>query len=79
MSALSAAGFILATLGRWQTAIGTMRLFFLTATLIGAGHNALAGSVFGLASDAMNMAGHGWSLWRAGARRRPAGSRALAA
>ncbi|MBP2229739.1 hypothetical protein J2847_003038 [Azospirillum agricola] len=71
MSALSAGGFILATLGRWQTEVAAMRLFFLSATLVGAGHNALAGSVFGLGSDAMALAGHGWSLWRAARARRP--------
>lgn len=65
MSALSAAGFILATLGRWQTDVAGMRRLFLSATLVGAGHNALAGSVFGLMSDALALAGHGWSLWRA--------------
>lgn len=64
MSALSAGGFILATLGRWQSAVAPMRLFFLSATLVGAGHNALAGSLFGLGADAMALAGHGWSLWR---------------
>ncbi|PWC34405.1 hypothetical protein TSO352_16410 [Azospirillum sp. TSO35-2] len=69
LSALSAAGFLLATLGRWQGAVGPMRLFFVAATLVGAGHNALAGSAFGLASDAMALTGHGWSLWRAGVGR----------
>ena len=43
MSALSATGFLLATLGRWQTAVGRMRVFFVMATLVGAGHNLLAG------------------------------------
>lgn len=66
MSALSATGFLLATLGRWQSAVGRMRLFFILATLVGAGHNLLAGSVFGLASDALGLTGHGVSLWRAG-------------
>ncbi|MBP2293989.1 YgjV family protein [Azospirillum rugosum] len=64
MSALSAAGFILGTIGRWQNTVGTMRLFFLTSTVVGAGHNMLAGSAFGLASDAMVLSGHLWSLWR---------------
>lgn len=72
MSALSAAGFILATLGRWQTDVAGMRRLFLSATLVGAGHNALAGSVFGLLSDALALAGHGWSLWRARTPRRAA-------
>ncbi|MBP2300434.1 YgjV family protein [Azospirillum picis] len=66
MSALSASGFLLATLGRWQSAVGPMRLCFIAATLVGAGHNLLAGSGFGLASDAMSLTGHGVSLWRGG-------------
>nr|WP_222531751.1 YgjV family protein [Azospirillum sp. 412522] len=66
MSALSATGFLLATLGRWQSAVGRMRLFFIMATLVGAGHNLLAGSVFGLVSDALGLTGHGVGLWRAG-------------
>lgn len=66
MSALSATGFLLATLGRWQTAVGRMRVFFVMATVVGAGHNLLAGSVFGLVSDAMGLGGHCVSLWRAG-------------
>ncbi|CAO3408045.1 YgjV family protein [Azospirillum largimobile] len=75
MSALSAAGFLLATLGRWQSAVGRMRLFFVGATLVGSGHNLLAGSVFGLVSDAMALTGHGVALWRAGAFRRLPGHR----
>ncbi|CAO3414845.1 YgjV family protein [Azospirillum doebereinerae] len=70
MSGLSATGFVLATLGRWQTDVARMRLFFVMATLVGAGHNTLAGSVFGLCSDAMGLSGHGWRLWRAHAGRR---------
>ncbi|WP_434616057.1 YgjV family protein [Azospirillum sp. B2RO_4] len=70
MSALSATGFLLATLGRWQTAVGRMRVFFIMATVVGAGHNLLAGSVFGLVSDAMGLSGHCVSLWRAGLIRR---------
>lgn len=66
MSALSATGFLLATLGRWQTAVGRMRVFFVMATVVGAGHNLLAGSVFGLVSDAMGLCGHCVGLWRAG-------------
>lgn len=66
MSALSATGFLLATLGRWQTAVGRMRVFFVMATVVGAGHNLLAGSVFGLVSDAMGLGGHCVGLWRAG-------------
>lgn len=64
MSALSAAGFVLSTVGRWQSSVGTMRKFFLTATVIGAGHNILAGSAFGLGSDALALSGHLWSLRR---------------
>lgn len=64
MSALSAAGFILGTVGRWQCTVGRMRLFFLSSTVVGAGHNALAGSAFGLASDALTLSGHLLSLWR---------------
>ncbi|CAO3416822.1 YgjV family protein [Azospirillum endophyticum] len=75
MSALSAGGFLLATLGRWQTAVGRMRLFFILATLVGSGHNLLAGSVFGLVSDAMGLTGHCVSLWRAGIFGRLAGGR----
>lgn len=71
-SALSATGFLLATLGRWQSAVGRMRLCFILATLVGSGHNLLTGSVFGLVSDAMGLTGHCVSLWRAGTvRRRP--------
>lgn len=66
MSALSATGFLLATLGRWQSEVGRMRLFFILATLVGSGHNLLAGSVFGLVSDAMGLSGHCIGLWRAG-------------
>lgn len=69
MSALSATGFLLATLGRWQGEVGRMRLFFILATLVGSGHNLLAGSVFGLVSDAMGLCGHCIGLWRAGTRR----------
>jgi hypothetical protein len=36
-SALSATGFLLATLGRWQSAVGRMRLCFILATLVGSG------------------------------------------
>jgi len=64
MTACSAAGFVLGTMGRWQTAMLPMRGCFATATLFGAGHNALAGSVFGLGSDALALSGHLWSLWR---------------
>lgn len=64
MSALSAAGFILGTIGRWQSRVATMRLFFLSSTVVGAGHNLLAGSAFGLASDGMVLSGHLWSQWR---------------
>lgn len=63
MSALSAGGFILASLGRWQGSVVRMRLFFLAGTLMGAGHNALAGSAFGLGSDALTISGHVWRLW----------------
>ncbi len=73
MSALSAAGFVLSTVGRWQESVGVMRLFFLAATVIGAGHNLLAGSAFGLGSDALALSGHLWSLWRG----RPGGRLAL--
>jgi hypothetical protein len=71
MSALAAAGFVLQTVGRWQASVGTMRLFFLSATLTGAGHNILAGSAFGLCSDSLVLSGHLLSLWRdrAGVRR----------
>jgi hypothetical protein len=71
MSALSATGFLLATLGRWQTAVGRMRVFFVMATMVGAGHNLLAGSAFGLVSDAMGLCGHCVGLWRAGMLRSP--------
>lgn len=74
MSALSATGFVLGTIGRWQSSVGAMRVFFLSATLVGAGHNTLAGSAFGLASDAMTLSGHLFSLWRD----RPAVRRPLA-
>lgn len=76
MSALSATGFLLATLGRWQGDVGRMRLFFILATLVGSGHNLLAGSVFGLVSDAMGLSGHCIGLWRAGIfRSRPFSAR----
>lgn len=78
MSGLSAAGFLLATFGRWQTDVARMRLFFITATLVGAGHNTLAGSLFGLGSDAMGLSGHAWSLWRARAARRGAVTASIA-
>lgn len=64
MSALSAAGFVLGTVGRWQNSVGAMRVFFLASTVVGAGHNILAGSAFGLGSDALALSGHLWSLWR---------------
>lgn len=64
MSALATTGFVLGTIGRWQNSVGSMRLFFLSATIVGAGHNILAGSTFGLASDALGLSGHLWSLWR---------------
>ncbi len=64
MSALSAAGFVLGTIGRWQSTVERMRLFFLSSTVLGAGHDALAGSAFGLASDALMLSGHLLSLWR---------------
>jgi hypothetical protein len=72
MSAMSAAGFVLQTAGRWQASVGTMRLFFLSATLLGAGHNALAGSGFGLCSDMLVLSGHLLSLWRDQAAQRAA-------
>ena len=70
MTALSITGFVIATIGRWQTAALPMRGCYATATVFGAGHNALAGSAFGLGSDALALSGHLWSLWRA--RRVPA-------
>ena len=75
MAALSSTGFLLSTLGRWQSALGRMRLFFVAATLVGAGHNLLAGSAFGLVSDAMALTGHGLALWRAGTFRGLSGCR----
>lgn len=65
MTALSAVGFVIATIGRWQTSTLPMRGCYATATVFGAGHNALAGSAFGLGSDALALSGHLWSLWRA--------------
>jgi len=65
MTALSAVGFILGTAGRWQRTMVPMRTCYATATLFGAGHNVLAGSVFGLAADALALSGHLWSLRRA--------------
>ncbi|MDQ2104081.1 YgjV family protein [Azospirillum isscasi] len=79
MSALSAAGFVLGTVGRWQSAVGRMRLFFLSSTLVGAGHNALAGSAFGLASDALTLSGHLLGLWRDGPPRCGRGQRLASA
>lgn len=79
MSALSAAGFVLGTIGRWQSRVGRMRLFFLSSTVVGAGHNALAGSAFGLASDAMTLSGHLFSLWRDGPPRYSIGQRLASA
>jgi len=64
MTGLSAAGFALGTIGRWQTSMVPMRTCYATATVFGAGHNALAGSIFGLGSDALALSGHVWSLWR---------------
>lgn len=78
MSALSAAGFALGTLGRWQTEVAAMRRRFLAGTLSGAGHNMLAGSLFGLCADALALSGHLWSLWRDQNARVPAGARACA-
>lgn len=74
MTAFSAMGFVLGTLGRWQTSMRAMRGCYATATLFGAGHNALAGSLFGLGSDALALSGHLWSLWRLKAKRPPAGT-----
>ena len=64
MTALSAAGFVLGTIGRWQTSMAAARTCYATGTLFGAGHNALAGSGFALGSDALALSGHLWSLWR---------------
>lgn len=75
MTALSATGFVLGTIGRWQTSMKPMRACYATATVFGAGHNALAGSAFGLGSDALALSGHLWSLWRLRSRR-PALARA---
>ncbi len=69
MTALSAAGFVLGTIGRWQTSMTSMRSCYASATVLGAGHNALAGSTFGLGSDALALSGHLWSLWRMRSRR----------
>ena len=69
MTALSAAGFVLATMGRWQTSMTAMRTCCASATVFGAGHNALAGSAFGLGADALALSGHLWSLWRLRGRR----------
>ncbi|WP_431859764.1 YgjV family protein [Azospirillum sp.] len=74
MTAFSAIGFVLGTVGRWQTSMGAMRGCYATATLFGAGHNALAGSMFGLGSDALALSGHLWSLWRQKTKRPPAGT-----
>ncbi|WP_207460420.1 YgjV family protein [Azospirillum sp. SYSU D00513] len=69
MSALSATGFVLQTVGRWQPSVTAMRLFFLAATVMGAGHNILAGSAFGLCSDTLAISGYLLSLWRGQAAR----------
>ncbi|WP_448192469.1 YgjV family protein [Azospirillum sp. sgz301742] len=69
MTALSAIGFVLGTIGRWQTSMLSMRACSAAATVFGAGHNALAGSGFGLGSDALALSGHLWSLWRLRGRR----------
>lgn len=69
MTALSAIAFVLGTIGRWQTSMVSMRACCATATVFGAGHNALAGSGFGLGSDTLALSGHLWSLWRLRGRR----------
>lgn len=71
MTAFSAAAFVLGTIGRWQTAMLPMRGCYASATLFGAGHNALAGSAFGLGADALALSGHLWSLWRLRRARSP--------
>ncbi|HYD70188.1 YgjV family protein [Azospirillum sp.] len=79
MSAFSAVGFALASLGRWQTDRDAMRRCFLAGTLSGAGHNGLAGSAFGLCADALALSGLLWSLRRdQGAAPAPARTRASA-
>ncbi|MGQ9368091.1 YgjV family protein [Azospirillum sp. ST 5-10] len=64
MSALSATGFALGTLGRWQTRVRRMRVCFVVATVAGLGHDALAGAVFGLAAGVLGLSGNLVSLWR---------------
>lgn len=64
VSALSAAGFLLGTMARWQTSVGAMHRCSLAATITGAGHNALAGSLFGVCADALGLCGLLWSLRR---------------
>ena len=64
MSALSALGFTLGTLGRWQARVVRMRLCFAVATLAGFGHDLLAGAVFGMAASTLGLTGNLASLWR---------------
>jgi hypothetical protein len=63
-SLCAAIGTCFACAGRLQREPQRMRLLFLACSSFWVGHNALMGSVFGLASDALTLTGLGIGLWR---------------
>jgi hypothetical protein len=69
-SLFAVAGTALATVGRLERAPQRMRWWFLAGTLTWLGHNALVGSPFGVASDALTIGATAVGAWRSA--RRPA-------
>ena len=69
-SAAAAAGLSMAALGRWQTDIRNLRLFFVACSLCWFCHNLIVGSPFGMATDCISLATNLYGLWlyRAGAK-----------
>jgi Bacterial inner membrane protein len=63
-SLCAAMGSLFATMGRLEAAPRRMRLWFLGCTCAWIGHNALVGSVFGLASDALTVAALAVGIYR---------------
>ncbi|WP_207481005.1 YgjV family protein [Arenibaculum pallidiluteum] len=63
-SAGAALGLSMATLGRWQTDVVRLRVFFIFCAFGWALHNITVGSPFGLASDTMTLTTNLWRLWQ---------------
>ena len=63
-SVFAALGLTTASLGRWQTEVLRLRIFFVACSLCWFAHNAIVGSSFGMATDTISLASNMWGLWR---------------